>query len=741
MMAENAFAPGYRRRGLLQINTELQSRGSVDRTGIAGGLNDVAYGFAQIGGEIGKIADHAAAVEGNEAGRLAGLDPEFRPTKSLTIRGEAYDKAGLAIYGARTKERFAADLDAIYDKHGEDPQGLAAALDAKRSTWLAESLPEVRPDLEIMFDKTRFQFMRQAARAQASRIAGEQKAALESEIALGVKQLQQRAYWLGLDPAADEALASDVSALTRTLSRTGVDGKPLVSPAAAAAAIKKAQGEANDARLIGAYERQPTAEAKAAFIEKFREDYGKSEGLAKSYSFDDFERLTGKMETGLSREVTARNTALRAVREDISSLAKRAEKGFPAPPEEMAAIEARVATAGDPDTAASFAEAKGLLELQETARSWTPAQLDAVIAQGRATMEKGGASEPQIARFTLLQELEGEMRKELKADPLGWADRTGVLPVTPLDFSTPEKTAATLKSRIAEAEEVGARYGQDPVYLRPDEKRQLATVAAQGGEQTLMLSAAIAGAGAEKAPRMLKEIFDEAPAVAMMGGLVAATGVTPAARDAADGFALMKTEGFQGIAPAKAEARRQAVEVIGDALTDMPKSEGAAVTLANAIYEVRARRQGLTEFDGDVWKAGLREALGERTIGGATYGGIVRQAWWSGQAILLPADMRQDTWRETIDMLTREDLDAAGLGAPIGEDGRAVSMERLKAATLLQAGDGRYALATGDPKAPGAEGLVRARDAKGSLRTFELDFKKLAPILRRRRPDLFLGGA
>jgi hypothetical protein len=114
---------------------------------------------------------------------------------------------------------------------------------------------------------------------------------------------------------------------------------------------------------------------------------------------------------------------------------------------------------------------------------------------------------------------------------------------------------------------------------------------------------------------------------------------------------------------------------------------------------------------------------------------MVKQAWWSGNPIILPPAVKQSSWRETIDMLTPGDLTAAGLGSPVGGDGKPVSMDRVKNATLVQVGDGRYLLATGSPDTPGAEGYIKTGDGK---RNFVLDYKALQPILGKRRPDLFL---
>ena len=83
------------------------------------------------------------------------------------------------------------------------------------------------------------------------------------------------------------------------------------------------------------------------------------------------------------------------------------------------------------------------------------------------------------------------MRGELKRDPLGWAARVGLIDTAPLDFSSAETAQASIQTRIAQAEEIAAYYGQSAVYLRPDEKRLIATHAAQGGDQTLMIASAI----------------------------------------------------------------------------------------------------------------------------------------------------------------------------------------------------------------------------------------------------------
>lgn len=69
----------------------------------------------------------------------------------------------------------------------------------------------------------------------------------------------------------------------------------------------------------------------------------------------------------------------------------------------------------------------------------------------------------------------------------------------------------------------------------------------------------------------------------------------------------------------------------------------------------------------------------------------------------------------------------------MGSDGKEVSMDRLKNGYLVQVGEGQYRVALGNRQSP-----QYVQSEKGGA-AYVLDLKKLAPILMRRRPDLFLG--
>jgi hypothetical protein len=51
-----------------------------------------------VANTLGRVADEAAAVEGANAGRVAGLDPNYRPEGKTTIRGRSFEATATQTY-------------------------------------------------------------------------------------------------------------------------------------------------------------------------------------------------------------------------------------------------------------------------------------------------------------------------------------------------------------------------------------------------------------------------------------------------------------------------------------------------------------------------------------------------------------------------------------------------------------------------------------------------------------------
>jgi Transglycosylase SLT domain len=424
---------------------------------------------------------------------------------------------------------------------------------------------------------------------------------------------------------------------------------------------------------------------------------------------------------------------------EVKSFESIAEKGYAPPADQVDALRAKVEKISDPEVKTAFRQAEAVVQWQNAARQSTPAELDAYIQSETERVQARGASPFDVKRLEMADKLLTTMRQELKSDPLGWGDRVGLVKVEPIDFSDPQAAQASLTTRVQQAEAVAARYGVAPKYLRPDEEKRLTSALDAGGDRTLATAGMIASAAGNNAPAILGEVSKTAPAAAIIGGLVADAGMTPIARDAAEGLALSKQPDFKSVAGTAKDQRVYASGVLGSSLARLPQTESHLIHAANLAYEVRARRQGLTDFDGGVWEQGLREIVGERDVGGELYGGIVdaNPSAWSSREIIIPSFVKQDGWRQAFDALQQGDFERAGLGLPVGGDGQVIPMSRLRNATIIQTGSGRYGFSLAASDVPGDDKLLGRSDAPD--RPFEIDLRELRPILSQRRPDLIAG--
>ena len=267
----------------------------VQDSGIGRVAAEAAHVFSSLGDTIGQMADTAAQKEGTDAGKIAGLDPEFRTVNNGTIRGNAFDKAGLDVAETRLRQALDAGLDGAFTKFAGDPAGLANAIQAHSAAIIGSAPQELRPGLQLIVRGKQLQFARQQARQQAAERVSEAAGAFDTELADTTKRLHQMAYSSGLDPASDAVLADQVGLYAQALKRRGPDGQLYVAPEKAALEVRKLNQAVATARISGAFDRLPTLDAKLKFIEELQKDYSSGKGIASTYDLDEFDNV------GLSR--------------------------------------------------------------------------------------------------------------------------------------------------------------------------------------------------------------------------------------------------------------------------------------------------------------------------------------------------------------------------------------------------------------------------------------------------------
>jgi hypothetical protein len=353
------------------------------------------------------------------------------------------------------------------------------------------------------------------------------------------------------------------------------------------------------------------------------------------------------------------------------------------------------------------------MENMETLQSWrqlSPGQLSTQLDRLERNMQGEGASDQGRSLLDSGRKLMETMSKELHDDPLGWANRVGTAAVSPIDFAS-KAAPLDMHGRIAVAEMVAQQYGIPPVYLRPEEKRALATSTAAGG-MTLMTSAKnIADGFGDRSSKALAEVSKDAPTLAHLGGMLSGSlfggGSVEFAGDVAQFVQLSRDPETAKTLPHwvtrppdnkyNLEAAHR-VDQYGDAFMAVPDVGRSAESAAKAAFATRAMRNGYTLDDLDrggspsseAYNRALQQAAGATfDTKGTQYGGLTsfraagNYPWsWSNRQVLVPSTIRSDMFKDVIGKITDDDLSKMPI-SPMRPGGRAdmsASTQNLRAA-------------------------------------------------------------
>jgi hypothetical protein len=237
----------------------------------------------------------------------------------------------------------------------------------------------------------------------------------------------------------------------------------------------------------------------------------------------------------------------------------------------------------------------------------------------------------EVKRYEQGTEFFENMKKELAADPMGYANRVGLIERrdTPLlTINTADGTVtvdqAELRKRQTEANTVRNHYQLgDPKLFYSDEVRQLSLLLKESdGPAKLQLLGALAEVDAA-APKILTDLALYNAPMALVGALNNA-GMTETATLAVSGFERIKIDGKHPTLSRKTadgeslSAFDIQLDVMGTALTE-PNMTKAITDVAEAIYTELAARNGVTEFNGDMWIEALQQAAGQSVRPGMDY--------------------------------------------------------------------------------------------------------------------------
>lgn len=248
-------------------------------------LAGVAKGLAD---QVGAFGDRLAQSEGRQAGLVAGLDPNYRPTQDPTLRGQAYDEAATSTYVNTLQAQTRTAINAAYDDYSALP------VDQRQPGVLQEKLKALQGDFEkshvfpsIMgnfrkqFADTSFTYLRAAQNDLDQNVKDRAKAALVGN-ETSAADAAMRAAALAT-PEGDALAQKELEAYARIV-EAGVSQDASTAEAAAKRRIT-VQQEVSRIAILAKFDKLPPAE-KRVFLQNFQMSYPQGGGLANPQAGD-----------------------------------------------------------------------------------------------------------------------------------------------------------------------------------------------------------------------------------------------------------------------------------------------------------------------------------------------------------------------------------------------------------------------------------------------------------------------
>jgi len=653
-----------------------------------------------------------------------GKTGSFRPRNDGTIYGRAYDVQGTRTYLQMLDNAMLSDQAQVYEAYKDDPVQLQQALGQLKARHLQDDVfPEIAPDYTVSFDRQANELVQRSRAAFDLRKKEQDKVDFLDRVQTLEDQKGQRLAGLQAnDPTAAASLANQQSLIDEHYKTAAARG--LLSPEEAQAYIRKSRSDT----VTSFYTRQ-AANKSPEDILQLRKDMTRdyAAGNLAGVTPDDWERI----DKGLVAAASARKTQDDKANEDLKTrgddIADRVARGLPVDPANLARFQLDAATApkgkeivGSTLTRIKFAEALRTQTLAEVQK-----QLPSILGQG-ATPDDYDYAQKTMEAY----------KKELQTDPLGVAERYGVLPPSPglpLDGDPdPSAVAGAFAERVNAARAAATHFGVQPKYFRPGEAQQISDAVAQDPQRGLAIAAGLVAAGGRDAGKVLAELGTDAPAISQSGEIIRLGGDPKAALDLITSYG--KSPDGKSYSDMPVTLRMPlATEVAGGALVFTPDQQVQIDAAANAIARKRLYDAGIKATDSSatkpIYERAYNEAAGAIYANNVQYGGFGSYDpgfWWRSRKVLVPNTIRADRFEDVVQSLNDGDV-----GQVKAQNGRTWTAADFKKA-LPVAVNGGYVFALGDPQGSSPQFIA---DDKGN--PVVLDIAGMKDQLSARNPGAF----
>ncbi|NTF67689.1 transglycosylase SLT domain-containing protein [Rhizobium rhizogenes] len=647
----------------------------------------------------------------------------FRPREGDTIYDRAYNVAGTKTYLQEADLTMLQDQAAVYDKYKDDPAELQKALTQLKAQHLRDNIfPEIAPDYSVAFDKQALGYVQQSRELFDTRKRAQDKVDFLDRVQSLEDQKSQR---LAAMQPNDSTAASNLAELQHGIEdhyNTAV-ARGILSPAEADTYKRKSQSD----MVTGFYLRQASGKSAddiKAMRANMTADY--ADGGIAGVGADDWDRIS----TGLAAAETARRTQDEKANADLTArgndIADRVARGLPVDPAQLARfqLDAGTATKGKDIVGSTLAR----IRVSEAIRTQPVGDVERNVRQ---LLGAGGTPDD----YDYAQKAIEQQKKDLQTDPLGVAERFGVLPPSPglpLDGDVDAgAVSGAFAERINAARAAAAHFGVAPKYFRPGEASQIEAAVKSDPQKGLAIAAGLVNAGGKDAGKILAELGADAPAVSQSGSIIVDGGDPKAALDLIGGYGK-SPDGKDYPDMPNTKRIPIAQDVTGVALAFTPEEQVRLDASAAAIARKRLYDAGVdpkSDAAKPIYQRAYNEAAGATYINNVQFGGFGDYdpgTWWRSRKVYVPPSIRADRFQDVVQSLTDADV-----GSVAAKNGRAWTAADFKKAMPV-AVDGGYAFARGDPS--GSSPMFIADD-KGN--PIVLDIAGMREKLNSRNPGAF----
>lgn len=316
------------------------------------------------------------------------------------------------------------------------------------------------------------------------------------------------------------------------------------------------------------------------------------------------------------------------------------------------------------------------------------AQQDAVLMAEYGKARETGLTPSRAKQLKKLEGIRDAAVRAYKEDPWQAAlERGQIDPPAPLDLSSPDAAMSSLTERMAQAPTVDRIAGRQVTPLRPQEAQILADMLERMPipERTRFLG----GIGKVIGGRRLEDLSRQLGVKNNGLGIAAAMEAHQFRTQSGRSVAELYLQGQEAITKKivsnddmkAAPTRADLYAIIGDAYTS-PEARDAAVDVALALWAGQRAQGGKPSAEGVVRLA---------------TGGIMEV---NGRKIPMPYGWTEDETRRAINLVGREQIEAAADGAEVRVGDAVMSASDLAAqmgsVNLRSAGSNRYAIQIGN---------------------------------------------